>query len=222
MCLSVRPGQAGLHRRYDVDDVDDDLCGQYAAAAAGGQDDAVRALRCCPAAVGPPWDPPCGPRGTGMGVDRAGGEAARRPSAFMASAATSTLPLAVPPAPAAAPQEAVAPSLLPDLSDRFSLSTSRVWNLLRLDVDSLLGGLEPADLHGDCRLFCDVRDDVLEKWRDVDECMAWERCAGEPTTKSLPGEVDRDGPSDLHSDTFRLRQFCGLEHSELRLDRPLL
>lgn len=131
--------------------------------------------------------------GTAMGVDRAaaGGEAARR-----ASAATSTgpppLPLPLLPPPAAEPQDAVAPSLPPDLSDRFSLSTSRVWNLLRLDVDSLLGGLEPADLHGDCRLLCEVRDDVLEKWRDVDECMcmAWERCAGEPcnTNKEEHGE----------------------------------
>lgn len=50
----------------------------------------------------------------------------------------------------------------------------------------------------------------------------WPRCAGEPTTKSLPGDVDRDGPSDLHSDTFLLRHDCGLEHSELRRDRPLL
>lgn len=141
-------------------------------------------------------------------------------SVLRASAATSTLLLLLL-LPGAAPQEAVALSLLPDLSERFSLSTSRVWNLLRLDVDSLLGGLEPADLHGDCRLLCEVLDDALEKWRDVEECMAW-RCAGEPTTKSLPGEVDREGPSDLHSDTFLLRQVCGLEHSELRRDRPLL
>lgn len=110
-------------------------------------------------------------------------------SALRASAATST-PEPPPAPPPAAPQEAVGASLLPDLRERFSLSTSRVWNLLRLDVDSLLGGLEPADLHGDCRLLCDVRDDVLEKWRDVEECMCigWERCAGEPcNTQTTPG-----------------------------------
>lgn len=212
----ARVPQKGRCRRYEPRGAPCGACG------AAGQEEAARAAR-CDAAVGLPM---------GMGVERwaaAGGDAALlRPetlSDLRASAATSTLapsPLLLPPA--AAPQEAVAPSLLPDLSDRFSLSTSRVWNLLRLDVDSLLGGLEPADLHGDCRLLVDVREDVLEKWRDVDECMciAWERCAGEPTTKSLPGDVDREGPSDLHSDTFLLRQDCGLEHSELRRDRPLL
>jgi len=70
----------------------------------------------------------------------------------------------------------------PDLRDRFNLSTKRLWNLLRELVDSLLGGDEPADLHGDCRLLWDVRDDVLENWRDVEACMCigCERWAGDP------------------------------------------
>lgn len=101
--------------------------------------------------------------GTEIGVERpawlVGGDLPDTLRDLSASLVASTLPPALP----APPQDAVAPSLLPDLSERFSLSTSRVWNLLRLDVDSLLGGLEPADLHGDCRLLVDVRDDVLEK-----------------------------------------------------------
>ena len=102
--------------------------------------------------------------------------------------------------------------------ERFNLSTKRLWNLFSEDCDPDLGGDEEADLLGDCRLDWDAREDVLEYWRE-DIAMGMERCAGEPTIKSLPGEVDKLGPSDLeHSDTLRLLQDCGLEHSELRRD----
>lgn len=106
-------------------------------------------------------------------------------------------------------------------SERFSLSTRRLWNLLSEDCDPDLGGDDDADLLGDCRLDCDALDDALEYCRDDDDmAMGTERWAGDPTMKSLPGDVERLGPSDLeHSDTLRLRQDCGLEHSELRRDR---
>ena len=46
-----------------------------------------------------------------------------------------------------------------------------------------------------------------------------ERWAGEPTPRSLPGDVESEGHSDLeHSDTFRL--LHGFEHSDDLLDRP--
>lgn len=49
-------------------------------------------------------------------------------------------------------------------------------------------------------------------------CIGTDLC-GEPTRKSLPGDVERLGPSDLlHSDTFLLRHDCGFEHSELLRD----
>lgn len=82
------------------------------------------------------------------------------------------------------------------------------------------GGEEELLLQGDCRLDCDVLDD-LEYCLDID--MGTDRCAGEPTMKSDPGEVDKDGPSDLeHSETFLERQDVGLEHSELLRDRAVL
>lgn len=80
----------------------------------------------------------------------------------------------------------------------------------------VFGGDVLVLLLGLWRELCDALEDVLEKCREV---SGTDRCAGE-VRKSEPGEVDNDGPSDLeHSDTFRLRQACGFEHSD---DRRLL
>lgn len=104
-------------------------------------------------------------------------------------------------------------------SDRFSLSTSLLWNLFNDDCDPDLGGEEEVDLLGDCKLDWEAREDALEYCRE-DMAIGIDRCAGDPTIKSLPGEVDKLGPSDLeHSDIFRLLHDWGLEHSELRLER---
>lgn len=141
-------------------------------------------------------------------------------------------------------------------TDRFSLSTSREWNLLSelCDADAeaagadawpawqppppwppppacrlaALGGEHDADLHGDCS---EARDDArLENCRLIEDMATgtddrwWPGDATPPTTKSLPGDVDRLGPSDLlHSLTLRERGHdCGFEHSELRRDLPVL
>lgn len=156
--------------------------------------------------------PPDRVRGTAMGtVDR---EQLRRSVSGSSSAN-------VPQDDVLAVAAASAESSLPPLRERFSLSTRRLWNLLREDWEPDLGGDDEADLLGDCRLDWDARLDAREYWRDAaDMAMGTERCAGEPTTKSLPGDVLRLGPSDLeHSDTLRLRHDCGLEHSELRRER---
>ena len=88
-------------------------------------------------------------------------------------------------------------------SDLFSLSTSRLWNLLRELELPVFGGDEPVLLLGLCNEDCEALDDVLEKWREL---RGTERCAGD-VRKSDPGDVDSDGPSDFeHSDTFLLRQ----------------
>ncbi|PSN58057.1 hypothetical protein C0J52_02052 [Blattella germanica] len=103
--------------------------------------------------------------------------------------------------------------------DRFNLSTSRLWNLLREDCDPDLGGDEEVDLLGDCKLDWEAREDALEYCLE-DIAIGMERCAGDPTMKSLPGDVDRLGPSDFeHSEILRLLQDWGFEHSELRRER---
>lgn len=89
------------------------------------------------------------------------------------------------------------------------------------DVELDLGGEGEFDLLGDCRLEWEVRDEFefRENWRE-DVVKGTDRWAGEVTKKSLPGEVDRLGPSDLeHSEILRLRHNCGFEHSEIRRGR---
>lgn len=113
---------------------------------------------------------------------------------------------------------------LPDESDFvkdfFNLSTNLVWNLFNEFVDPLLGGLEPIDLLGDCKLLWLVLEDVREKPRPpCDIFTGTDLWAGDPTMKSLPGDVDKLGHSDLHSDTFLLLHDWPFEHSELRLER---
>lgn len=100
-------------------------------------------------------------------------------------------------------------SILPSLesfilNDLFSLSTTLVWNLLREDVDAVLGGDDDVDLLGDWRLDWEFLEEFLEYFEDIAMGMdLW----GLPTMKSLPGEVERLGPSDLeHSETLRERQ----------------
>lgn len=104
------------------------------------------------------------------------------------------------------------------LRDRLSLSSNLLWNLFRLDCDPHLGGDEETLLQGLCRLLCDVLELALEYCRD-DILFGTLRCPGEPTIKSEPGDVDKLGPSDLHSDTFLDRHECELEHSETRRER---
>lgn len=104
------------------------------------------------------------------------------------------------------------------LSDLLSLSTTLVWNLFRDDVETDFGGEDEVDLVGDWRLDWEL--EFLEEFLEYRADIAVDRW-GLPTMKSLPGEVERLGPSDLeHSDTFLLRQDCELEHSELLLDLP--
>lgn len=104
-------------------------------------------------------------------------------------------------------------------SERFNLSSSRLWNLLRLDCEPFFGGDDDILLHGLCiRLVCELRDEAREYCRDI--FAGTLRCAGEPTIKSAPGgDVDRLGPSDLHSDTFLERHDVPLLHSDTRRER---
>lgn len=103
--------------------------------------------------------------------------------------------------------------------DLFSLSTRRLWNLFREFELPVFGGDVPVLLLGLCSELWDAREDVREKWRDVN---GTERCAGD-VRKSEPGEVDNDGPSDFeHSETFLLRQAWGFEHSDDRRLRFVL
>lgn len=116
---------------------------------------------------------------------------------------------------------------LPRRNDLRNLSTSRVWKLKLDSLEAGFGGLEPALLFvGDViNELCEFLDEDLENCCfDVIRCICigWLRCAGEPGTKSLPGDVESDGHSDLeHSLIFRERQFELFEHSEMRLDFPL-
>lgn len=108
------------------------------------------------------------------------------------------------------------------LSDLLSLSTTLVWNLFRDDVETDFGGEDEVDLVGDWRLDWELEflEEFLEYREDIARAVdLW----GLPTMKSLPGEVERLGPSDFeHSDTFLLRHDCEFEHSELLLDLPVL
>ena len=106
-----------------------------------------------------------------------------------------------------------------DFNERFNLSTNLLWKMDNEDIELDLGGEGEFDLLGDCKLECEVLDEFLENWRE-DMAHGTDRWAGELTMKSLPGDVDKLGPSDLeHSDILRLRQFCGFEHSEMRRER---
>lgn len=119
-------------------------------------------------------------------------------------------------------------------NDLRSLSTSRVWKLLKLLWLPLLagfGGLLLLALAAFVGLvtseFCEFREALRENCgRDArwDMYIGWLRCrAGEPAAiKSLPGDVDKLGQSERElSETFRLRQLLWLEHSETRRWRPL-
>ncbi len=87
------------------------------------------------------------------------------------------------------------------------------------DVELDFGGEGEFDLLGDCRLEWEVRDEFRENWRE-EAPNGTDLWAGDAIRKSLPGDVDRLGPSDFeHSDILRLRHICGLEHSEIRRDR---
>lgn len=113
--------------------------------------------------------------------------------------------------------------------DLLSLSTSLEWNLLRDDCEPVLPPTPPLPddiptlLFGGEELLDEEVEDLDGEGKEVREClraMGADRCGGDPVgprRKSLPGDVDRDGPSDLHSDTLRL--LAGLEHSELRRER---
>jgi len=103
------------------------------------------------------------------------------------------------------------------LNDRFNLSNSLLWNLLRLDVDPLLGGEQEALFTGLWRLLWDVLELALEYCLD-DMFAGTLRCVGD-VIKSDPGEVDKLGPSLLHSDTLRERHDVGFEHSETLRER---
>lgn len=110
------------------------------------------------------------------------------------------------------------------------------------DEDDSLGGDEDDDddLAGLCRLDCEFRDEFLDAtpwwfcwlpwWKAV--CLDMppnDRCAGDPTMKSLPGDVDSEGPSaDLEPPCIRLEvphddadeaEALSLEHSDTRLFR---
>lgn len=101
--------------------------------------------------------------------------------------------------------------------DLFSLSSNLLWNLLRLAVDPPLGGDEDTLFTGLCRLPSLVRELALEYCLE-DMFAGTERWVGE-VIKSDPGDVDKLGPSDLHSDTFLDRQEVAFEHSETLLER---
>lgn len=127
-----------------------------------------------------------------------------------------------------------------DVSDRRSLSTSFEWNMFSDDVDDTLGGDDDDDddLAGLCRLDCEFRDELrdatpwwccwLPWWKaDGRDTAPSDRCAGEePTRKSLPGDVDSDGPSaDREPPCSRLvpahdeaddADALSLEHSDTR------
>lgn len=108
-------------------------------------------------------------------------------------------------------------SLLSFFKERLSLSSNLLWNLFKLDCEPLFGGEDDALLQGLCKLFCDVLELTLEYCLDM--LAGTLRCPGELTIKSDPGDVERLGPSDLHSDTFLERHEVELEHSETLLDR---
>lgn len=119
-----------------------------------------------------------------------------------------------------------------------SLSTNRVWNLFRLPwlPAAGLGGLQPVLVLVGLVIndVCEVRDDVRENsGRDVVRLTGidWLRCDGDdtepllPSIKSLPppGDVDRLGHSERHSDALRERHVAlELEHSDDRRERPVL
>lgn len=106
-----------------------------------------------------------------------------------------------------------------DFNDLFNLSTNLLWNIDNDEVELDFGGDGEFDLLGDCKLECDVLDEFRENCLE-EIAKGTDLCAGDPTKKSLPGEVDRLGPSDLeHSEILRLRQECGFEHSEMRRAR---
>uniref|UniRef100_A0A8W7PWF0 Uncharacterized protein n=1 Tax=Anopheles coluzzii TaxID=1518534 RepID=A0A8W7PWF0_ANOCL len=122
------------------------------------------------------------------------------------------------------------------------LSTSRLWNLLRLlwlpaaaaaagtaGPAAPFGGLLPAlafDGLDAIRELCEVRDELREncdreaRW---DMYIGWLRWAGElDMNPSVPGDVDRLGQSERElSDTLRDRQLLWFEHSDIRRWRPL-
>lgn len=117
-------------------------------------------------------------------------------------------------------------------NDFRSLSTSRVWKLLKLLWLPVagFGGLLLLALAAFVGLvineLCEFREVLRENCgRDArwDMYIGWLRCrAGEPATNSLPGDVDKLGQSDRElSETFRLRQALWFEHSETRRWRPL-
>lgn len=82
--------------------------------------------------------------------------------------------------------------------------------------ESSFGGEDETLLIGLCKLLSLALELPLEYCLD-DILVGTERCVG--VIDSEPGEVDRLGPSERHSETFLERQVEGFEHSETLLAR---
>lgn len=84
------------------------------------------------------------------------------------------------------------------------------------EEESSFGGDDETLLMGLCRLLSLALELPLEYCLE-DILVGTERCVG--VIDSEPGEVDRLGPSERHSETFLERQLEGLEHSDTLLVR---